>query len=221
VGGAEWIAPFNGSGNGDKMTQNIRIPTNICKERADSSDFIFSRSTLSLDLVVDGECKAFAAVTFNLRSPSNLRVAVAPTESVHGKVSEGDGVMVSRTDWRRFDPVRDTPHFEDETWALDPGRWHEWWGVGSAAAARHVFLNDGDTDAGGGAPCESIDIGGGDGGTIVEDLSFPAYVMSLPSRSDRRRHMRQLARALGFSDVRFPRTTPAAQVSPRAPSAHL
>jgi hypothetical protein len=44
-------------------------------------------------------------------------------------------------------------------------------------------------------------------------FDFPAYVMNLPHRRDRRRHSERLLRSLGFANLTFPRTTRASDLN--------
>jgi hypothetical protein len=176
--------------------------------------------TLQLDLQLKDQTRITSAATRLTLHPPPLPSASLPEPNPQSPI-----------DWLRYDPATDAAHFHDEVWSADPARWHDWWRRGSEAAGRHIFDSAGDAEpfapcddeAGGGEdafdPGDGSSDGGGSGGSGAgsggawgEGLPFPAVIMSLAARRDRRRHAWRLARALGFRNVSFPPTTPAAHL---------
>jgi hypothetical protein len=105
-------------------------------------------------------------------------------------------------DWATYDVHQHGERISGEVWAEDPARWLDWMPRGAAAAGRRLF-HDHRPRGGPGTPHRPS------ASPPAHAFSFPAIALSLPHRADRRRHTAALLRSLGFTNVSFPRATPA------------
>ena len=154
--------------------------------------------------------------TFELRR--NFSIGQPDSDSALGTGEDGEGdpdppaakFLPDAVDWSRHDAAAAaSPPPEDEEWLQSPQRWHEWAPAGMRAASRHLFLSSSSSSSSSAAaaaaaarPCAARE-------PLEHRFGFPAFVLNLRRRRDRRAHARRLLAALGFANVSLPATTAA------------